>query len=110
MKASAILAAGLVAAVAACSSDPEVDPDGVAVTSNQFTPGTLNVAPATTVTWSWQDGTHDVTFEDGVGDSARNKSGGTHTRSFATAGTYRYRCTIHSTDFTSGMVGTVTVQ
>ncbi len=97
--------------VAACgdSTDP-TGPNAVAVSNNQFTPPALAVAMAATVTWNFQEGTHDVTFEDGTGNSARNQSSGTHTRNFAAAGTYRYRCTLHSENFTSGMVGTVTVQ
>lgn len=82
----------------------------VAVTSNQFSPENLTVARNVTVTWSFQGGTHDVTFEDNVGNSARDQSSGTHNRAFATAGTVRYRCTIHSSSFTSGMIGSVIVQ
>lgn len=89
---------------------PPPAPNTVAVTSNQFNPENLTVARNTTVTWSFQGGTHDVTFEDNVENSARNQSSGTHNRAFANAGTVRYRCTLHSTSFTSGMIGSVVVQ
>ena len=110
MKAKAILVVALAAAAMGCNSDPSAGQNEIAVTSNQFTPTALTVPISTSVVWSWQNGTHDVTFEDGTGDSARNKSSGTHSRTFGAAGTFRYRCTIHSANFTSGMVGTVTVQ
>jgi plastocyanin len=101
----------LIGSLVGCGDGTEPTGDNaVAVTSNQFTPASLTVAPATTVTWSFQSGIHDVTFEDGTGNSARNQSGGTHSRSFGTAGTFRYRCTLHSENFATGMVGTVQVQ
>lgn len=52
---------------------------------------------------------HNVTFEDGQGSST-TKMSGTHDRAFPGTGTFRYRCTIHSTSFTSGMVGAIVVQ
>lgn len=64
--------------------------------------------------WIWcDDGSgeyelHDVTFEDGVGSSSVQQW--THVRRFDTPGSYRYRCTQHSTDFETGEeVGTVVV-
>jgi hypothetical protein len=77
-----------------------------------FEPADVEVLPGETVTWTW-DGyeAHDVVFEDDPDGpaSASARLTGTHQRSFTTPGTYRYRCTIHSTSFTSGMVGSVTV-
>lgn len=74
-----------------------------------FNPTSITVNRNTTVTWAFQGGVHNVTFEDGTGSSA-DLSSGTHTRNFSAAGTARYRCTIHSTSFTSGMIGEVVVQ
>lgn len=105
-----LVAATVVLAAACGDSTGPAGPNAVAVRNNQFAPAALTVAPATTVSWNFQEGTHDVTFEDGAGNSARNQSSGTHTRNFGAAGTFRYRCTLHSADFTSGMVGVVTVQ
>ncbi|MGE0439305.1 MAG: plastocyanin/azurin family copper-binding protein [Gemmatimonadales bacterium] len=108
MRALVLLAA--VCGTAACGGDTGPSgPNAVAVTNNQFTPPALSVAVSETVTWEFRSGTHNVTFEDNVSNSS-NLSSGTHARAFGSAGTYRYRCTLHSTDFTSGMVGTVTVQ
>lgn len=80
----------------------------VAVTSNQFNPAALTVARNTTVTWNFSGGPHNVTFEDGQGN-ASDRSSGSHTRTFGTAGAFRYRCTIHSTNFDSGMIGAIQV-
>ena len=79
--------------------------DKVTVENNQFTPQDVQVSPGTTVTWTWGAGaaTHNVTFADGV--TSNDRASGTYTRTFATAGTFPYSCTIHP-----GMTGTVTVK
>jgi plastocyanin len=82
----------------------------VDVKDNFFDPSSITVTGGTTVTWTWRgSGTHNVTFEDGQGSSLSQASG-SHSRTFGTTGTVRYRCTIHSSSFTSGMVGSVVVQ
>ncbi len=82
----------------------------VSVCDNFFAPNSSPVVSGNTVTWTWRGAAgHNVTFEDGQGSSATQTSG-THTRIFPGAGTFRYRCTIHSTDFNTGMVGMVSVQ
>jgi plastocyanin len=80
--------------------------NAVVVSNDKFTPTSLQVAAGTTVTWTWASGSvgHNVTFDDGV--HSATQSGGTYTRTFTTAGTYAYHCTIHGTP----MSGTVTVQ
>jgi plastocyanin len=50
-----------------------------------------------------------VTFEDGQGSSSVQNSGQID-RTFNTVGNFRFRCTVHSGNFTSGMVGSVMVQ
>lgn len=107
-----ILLAALVA-VAACSDDngdgglapPEGD---VRVENNVFDPSSLQVAPGASVVWAWSSGgtAHNVTFDDG--EASGNRSDGTYERTFATAGTYPYHCTLHGSA-TSGMRGVVTV-
>jgi plastocyanin len=78
--------------------------NAITVQDNSFNPSETTVAPGTTVTWTWSGtDTHDVTFNDGP-QSARQASG-TFTRTFASAGTFRYRCTVHS-----GMSGEVVVR
>jgi len=76
----------------------------IAVGDNFFNPNATTVAVGTTVTWTWSTGTtHNVTFADGP--SSGNKSGGTYARTFNTAGTFSYQCTIHP-----GMVGSIVVK
>jgi plastocyanin len=112
---SSTLLAALVA-VMACSGDngdggqgPGDTPEGdILVRNNSFTPSQLNVAAGASVVWAWQAGSaiHNVTFNDG--ESSGNQSSGTYERTFDTAGTFPYHCTIHGTA-TSGMRGVVTV-
>jgi plastocyanin len=75
------------------------------VSNNQFTPSAIQVAPGTTVTWTWAQAAsqHNVTFQDGA--SQILGGGATYSRTFQTAGTFTYQCTLHP-----GMTGTVTVQ
>jgi plastocyanin len=82
----------------------------VDVRDNAFSPPAAQVDVGATVTWTWRGGNdHNVTFESGSGSST-TKSSGNHQRTFTTAGTVRYRCTIHSSDFGGGMSGSVVVQ
>ena len=76
-----------------------------ATSGNAFEPQTVTVAPGGTVTWTFQ-ALHNVTFS-GTGSPANitDKSSGSDSRTFPTAGTYNYNCTIHG-----GMNGTVRVQ
>ena len=77
---------------------------------NFYDPANLTVSVGATVTWTWMSGgSHSVTFEDGQG-SAPVQNTGTLDRTFNTAGTFRFRCTVHSGNFTSGMIGSVMVQ
>lgn len=77
-----------------------------ATTGNQFDPQTVVIAPGGTVTWNFA-ALHNVTFS-GTGAPANitDKSTGSDARTFPTAGTYNYICTIHG----SGMSGIVRVQ
>lgn len=82
----------------------------VNVCDSFFAPASSPITAGAAVAWTWRGQLgHNVTFEDGQGSSATQISG-MHSRSFSGAGTFRYRCTIHSSDFTSGMVGSVTVE
>jgi len=84
--------------------------------SNTFTPLSMTVAVGSTVSWENDSSLpHNVTWDtpagrtaaaagDGTGDIG-DFSTGTHTRVFATAGTFGFHCTIHP-----GMNGTLTVQ
>jgi len=84
--------------------------DTVHVTSNKFTPTSVVPDANGNVTWTFNSGgtLHNVTFEDAITGSG-DKSSGTFTHNFPTDGTYRFRCTHHSSSFTSGMAGVVVV-
>lgn len=74
--------------------------------SNMFNPMSLTVPVNTTVKWTNKDGvTHTVTSNSGEFNSGNIGSGGTYSFTFTKAGSFPYRCTIHS-----NMTGTVTVQ
>jgi len=73
---------------------------------NTFTPAAARIKVGGTVTWELP-AAHNADFEnESIADLG---FGANDSRTFATAGTYRFRCDAHSTDFTTGMVGTVTV-
>jgi plastocyanin len=83
-------------------------PNAVTTDGAAFTPSTITVAQGATVTWQIVGNTHNVTFganKPTGGDAPNTPSGGTITRTFPTAGTYTYQCTLHT-----GMSGTVIVQ
>jgi plastocyanin len=86
-------------------SDNPQSTNAVAVGDNIFTPSNIVVAVGTTVTWTWSPNVaaHNVTFGDGSKSS--DLTSGTFTRTFSTAGTFNYTCTLHS-----GMNGSVKVQ
>lgn len=96
-------------AAAACSANT------FCLRASTFDPTSLTVTVGTTVTWANNSGvTHNVVFTNptaaksvGTGPSGDigQTSSGTQARSFATAGTYAFHCTIHA-----GMDGSVTVQ
>jgi len=79
----------------------------VTVADNSFTPGSISVPQGTNVTWDWQGvSLHNVTFDAvaGAPTNIPNKSSGTASKAFNTAGTFPYHCTNHI-----GMNGSVTV-
>ena len=82
----------------------------ISVGNNFYDPASVTVTTGSTVTWSWASGgSHTVTFEDGQGSSAVQSSGEIN-RTFNVSGNFRFRCTLHSTNYSSGMVGSVVVQ
>lgn len=66
---------------------------------NKFEPGSLTVAPGTTVTWTNEDNfAHTVTAEEGAPasfDSGDLEGDATFEQTFEKAGTYPYVCEIH---------------
>lgn len=79
--------------------------NAITVGNNFFDPNATTVPAGTTVTWTWDGGSsHNVTFNDGT--HSATQSNGTYSRTFNTAGTYDYHCTVHG----AAMSGTVVVQ
>jgi plastocyanin len=111
-RASALLAgiALAVVALAGCASGDggaeaaPVKASEVAVVDNRFDPAAVEVPAGTRITWRFDDGPvpHDVTGEGW--SSGKPQTSGTFARTFDAAGTYGYRCTLHS-----GMKGRVVV-
>lgn len=70
-----------------------------------FTPTNVTVPAGSTVGWSNQDSvSHTTTSDTGLWNSGLSV-GGSFQRTFPTAGTFSYSCTVHP-----GMTGTVIVQ
>ena len=70
-----------------------------------FNPGTITATANTTITWTNKDVVaHTVTSTAGLFDSWTINSNGTYSHLFSKAGTFPYKCTIHS-----GMNATVIV-
>jgi plastocyanin len=99
----AVLIAG---ALAACSSDggtattaqPEPGDGGneVAIADFVFEPSTLTVATGTEVMWTNEHTlAHTATADDESFDSGRLGQGESFSRTFDTAGTFAYHCTLH---------------
>ena len=77
-----------------------------ATAQNQFNPETVVIAPGGQVTWQFA-AQHNVTFSAAnAPEDIGNRSSGSEARTFPSAGTFDYICTIHG----SGMNGTVRVQ
>jgi len=69
-----------------------------------FSPAVVHVLPGGSVTWTNKDATaHTVTDVNGAFDSGNIAVDGTYKFTFPNAGTYTYKCTIHS------MMATATV-
>ena len=79
-----------------------------ATTSDTFDPSSLSVSVGTVVSFVFASTGHNVTFDAVAGrppDITGSNSNTTITRTFSTAGTFTYQCTIHS-----NMTGSITVQ
>lgn len=111
MRKSRLLFGLLIVAFAACGDETSLGPLGnVTVNGTTFSPDSVELtATIRTVTWGFfGGGPHTVTFQDAV--TSGNRNSGAYQRVFTgtdTAGTYRYRCENHSTDFATGMVGVI---
>jgi plastocyanin len=75
-------------------------------TTGAYAPNPITVAVGGTVTWTNSDSTtHTSTGNNNTWNSGPILPGASFSRTFASAGSFPYHCTIHP-----GMVGTVTVQ
>ena len=104
------LPAGFAAAALITGMPVSAATSSIAVQDSQFNPSARTIATGDRVEFSWT-GTldHNVTWEDGAPGSG-TKTTGTYEREFNTVGTFRFRCTLHSTGFGDGMSGSVSVQ
>lgn len=69
----------------------------VTVANFSFTPAHARVGLGGKVTWTFPEMmNHTTTSDDGFWNSGPRSGGATFARTFATAGTYRYHCSIHS--------------
>jgi plastocyanin len=85
---------------------PPVSPNTVNIVNMAFSQATITVTAGTKVTWTNNDNmTHTVTADDDSFDSGNIGAGSSYSRTFSTAGTYPYHCTIHPS-----MTGKVVVQ
>jgi len=113
MRHSRLLLALLIAPFAACDDEDTNGPPVSDVTTSglTFTPPALVLGANDSIAvWYVTNGPHNITWEDAAPPSGDLVTG-TYQREFVGANnsTYRYRCTIHSTDFNTGMVGSVFV-
>jgi plastocyanin len=75
-------------------------------TTTAYAPNPVVINAGGTVTWTNNDTTtHTSTGDDGSWNSGSIAPGAKFSRTFATAGSYKYHCSFHP-----GMIGTVTVQ
>ena len=83
----------------------------VTVANNFFSPASTSPDTNGVVTFQWGSGgvQHTVTWEDAATGTVQGTGQFTRDFSAEAPNTYRYRCTIHSTTFGSGMSGQVVV-
>lgn len=83
-----------------------VPTNAVSIKGMSFSPKVITVPLGATVHWNNVDGmAHTITADDGSFDSGSLADASSFTHVFATAGTYKYHCGIHSS-----MTGTVIVR
>src|SRR5215472_3553339 len=70
-----------------------------------FSPNTANIGVNDTVTWTWVGSPHTTTSDTGLWDSGVFGAGHTFSRTFTSAGTFPFHCTVHPF-----MTGSITVQ
>jgi len=88
-----------------------VQSDGNAIINirdNSFNPTSVTILAGKTVTWNWTGSNqHNVTFDNVAVGNSVSQTTGTFPKTFATAGTFTFYCSIHGK---AVMTGTITVQ
>jgi plastocyanin len=82
----------------------------ITITSFQFTPKVLTVAPGTTVVWFNKEGRHTVQADKGEFKSDVLTDGKSFEFTFSKAGKYAYHCSFHGESGGKDMAGTVIVK
>jgi plastocyanin len=96
-------------------NNPGGTSSSITVDNNYFDPASTTVPVGTKITWTWNscsgDGyggqtciQHGILFDDGTASGAQ--SDGSWSRTFTTAGTFKYHCTVHG----AAMSGAIVVQ
>ena len=70
-----------------------------------FSPNTVNINVNDSVIWTWVGSPHTTTSDTGLWDSGVFGTGHTFSRTFSSAGSFPFHCTVHPF-----MTGTITVQ
>jgi plastocyanin len=69
----------------------------VTVADMAFSPASVTVGLGDAVTWTFRDAVaHTATSDQGFWDSGTRSGGATYARTFSSAGTFAYHCTIHT--------------
>lgn len=109
MSGTVVVEAGAAPPQAPAPTPPPPASGATVTTLNEtFSPGTVTIAPGSTVSWQISGATHNLTFNGPApagGNIPDTSPGNTVSRTFDAAGSYSYQCTRHS-----GMTGTVVVQ
>jgi plastocyanin len=103
------LAALAFASLTALASTARAETHNVTVSSFQFDPSVLTIAPGDTVVWTNVEGSHDVVADNGS-FAGPFGSGWTYSRTFGEIGTFGYYCSPHGGPGGAGMSGTIIVQ
>jgi len=77
----------------------------ISIINFAFTPNNVSINVNDSVTWTWVGSPHTTTSDTGLWDSGVFGTGHTFTRTFTSAGSFPFHCTVHPF-----MIGTINVQ